>query len=114
VNASAIAPFDVWLDALRLNGRLLFPLTPADGPLGTPGAGGMLLITRTSTDRFDARFVCPAMFVPYLGARDEATAQKLSVAFRRGDFRNVTSLKRNSRPDETCWCAGDGWWLSNT
>jgi protein-L-isoaspartate(D-aspartate) O-methyltransferase len=64
-------------------------------------------------DHFDARFLCPAMFVPCVGARDEETAQKLSVAFKRGDFRNVRSLRRNSQPDETCWCAGDGWWLSN-
>jgi protein-L-isoaspartate(D-aspartate) O-methyltransferase len=102
VNAGATAPLDVWLDALQLNGRLLFPLTPADGPGGMPGAGGMLLVTRNDTNRFDARFVCPAMFVPVVGARDEETAQKLSVAFKRGDFRNVRSLRRNSQPDETC------------
>jgi protein-L-isoaspartate(D-aspartate) O-methyltransferase len=113
VNAGATAPLGVWLDALQVNGRLLFPLTPADGPGGMPGAGGMLLVTRTGTDHFDARFVCPAMFVPCLGARDDETAQKLSAAFKRGDFRNVKSLRRNSQPDDTCWCSGDGWWLSN-
>jgi protein-L-isoaspartate(D-aspartate) O-methyltransferase len=113
VNAGATAPLDVWLDALQLNGRLLFPLTPSDGPGGVPGAGGMLLITPSGTDRFDARFVCPTMFVPCVGARDEETAQKLSVAFKRGDFRNVRSLRRNSQPDDTCWWAGNGWWLSS-
>jgi protein-L-isoaspartate(D-aspartate) O-methyltransferase len=113
VNAAATAPLNVWLDALQLYGRLLFPLTPADGPGGIPGAGGMLLVARNDTDRFDARFVCPTMFVSCVGARDEETAQKLSVAFKRGDFRNVRSLWRNSQPDDTCWCAGDGWWLSN-
>jgi protein-L-isoaspartate(D-aspartate) O-methyltransferase len=113
VNAAATAPLDVWLDALQLKGRLLFPLTPADGPGGMPAAGGMLLVTRNDTDRFDARFVCPTMFVSCVGARDEETAQKLSVAFKRGDFRNVRSLRRNSQPDATCWCAGNGWWLSN-
>jgi protein-L-isoaspartate(D-aspartate) O-methyltransferase len=112
VNAGATAPLNVWLDALQLNGRLLFPLTPADGPGGMPGAGGLLLVTRTGTDRFDARFVCPAMFVACSGARDEETAQKLSVAFKRGDLRNVRSLRIDSQPDETCWCAGNGWWLS--
>ena len=113
VNAGATAPLGVWLDALQLNGRLLFPLTPADGPGGMPGAGGMLLVTRNDTDHFNARFVCPTMFVPCVGARDQETAQKLSVAFKRGDFRNVRSLRRNSKPDDTCWCEGDGWWLSN-
>jgi protein-L-isoaspartate(D-aspartate) O-methyltransferase len=113
VNAGATAPSKVWLDALEVSGRLLFPLTPADGPGGMPGAGGMLLLTRSGRDRFDARFVCPAMFVPCIGARDEETAQKLSVAFERGDMQKVKSLRRDSQPDETCWCAGDGWWLSN-
>jgi protein-L-isoaspartate(D-aspartate) O-methyltransferase len=100
------------VDALRLNGRLLFPLTPADGPGGMPGAGGMLLITRASNDRYEARFVCPAMFIPCIGARDEETAAKLAKAFARGDSRNVQSLRRNTTPDESCWCAGKGWWLS--
>jgi len=112
VNAGATAPLDVWLDALRLHGRLLFPLTPADGPGGMPGAGGMILVTRTGTDHSDARFVCAAMFVPCFGARDEETAQKLSAAFKRGDSNNVRTLRRNSKPDDSCWCAGNGWWLS--
>jgi protein-L-isoaspartate(D-aspartate) O-methyltransferase len=119
VNAGATAPLDIWLDALRPNGKLLFPLTP-EGPNGSPGAGGMLLITRRaqekdqqhSFDKFDARFVMPVLFIPCAGARDEETARKLAEAFQRGDMKNVRSLRRNSRPDETCWCAGNGWWLS--
>jgi protein-L-isoaspartate(D-aspartate) O-methyltransferase len=58
VNAGAIAPLETWLDALRPGGRLLFPLTPAGAAPGVPGAGGMLLITRTVADRYEARFLC--------------------------------------------------------
>jgi len=112
VNAGATDPLDNWLDALRTNGRLLFPLTPSDGPGGMPGAGGMLLITRATTDSFRARFVCPAMFIPCFGARDNDTASKLSDAFRRGDLSKVRSLRRNVPTDETCWCSGKHWWLS--
>jgi protein-L-isoaspartate(D-aspartate) O-methyltransferase len=112
VNAGATAPLDVWLDALLPGGRLLFPLTPADSPTGMPGAGGMLLITRVDAENFDARFLCPAMFIPCVGARDKETGVKLAAAFKRGDFRNVRSLHRHTRPDDTCWCAGHGWWLS--
>lgn len=107
VNAGATGPLDVWLDALRPGGRLLFPLTPAQG------AGGMLLVTRTEEGRFSARFVLRAMFIPCLGARDEETARKLTEAFQRDDLRNVRSLVRGGTPDETCWCAGNGWWLSS-
>jgi protein-L-isoaspartate(D-aspartate) O-methyltransferase len=112
VNAGATAPMDVWLGALRVNGRLLFPLTPSDGPGGMPGAGGILLVTRGAGEKFAARFVCPAAFVPCAGARDEETAAKLSAAFKRGNWREVKSLRRDSEPDETCWVAGKGWWLS--
>ncbi|HEV3037586.1 MAG TPA: rRNA adenine N-6-methyltransferase family protein [Candidatus Angelobacter sp.] len=111
VNAGATAPLDIWLDALRPGGRLLFPLTP-DGPGGTPGAGGMLLVTQSSPNRLDARFLYPVMFIACAGARDDETARKLSEAFKRGDMKNVQSLRRNTPPDETCWCSGNGWWLS--
>jgi len=106
INAGATGPLDLWLDALRPGGRLLFPLTPAEG------AGGMLLITRAGADSYDARFVCRALFIPCAGARDEETAKKLSEAFRRDDLKDVKSLRRRTPPDETAWCSGNGWWLS--
>jgi protein-L-isoaspartate(D-aspartate) O-methyltransferase len=107
INAGATGPLDIWLDALRPgSGRLLFPLTPAEG------AGGMLLITRTGPEAYDARFVCRAMFIPCAGARDEETAKKLSDAFRRDDLKDVKSLRRHTPPDESVWCSGNGWWLS--
>jgi protein-L-isoaspartate(D-aspartate) O-methyltransferase len=79
VNAGATAPLDIWLDALLPGGRLLFPLTP-DGPGGTPGAGGMLLITRVPPDGYSARFLMPVMFINCQGARDEETAKILMAA----------------------------------
>jgi len=112
VSAGASYPLDIWLDALRVGGRLLFPLTSADGPGEIPGVGAILLIRRAAVDRYEARFICGAAFIPCVGARDDQTAGKLSAAFKRSDSRNVKSLRRNSPPDETCWCAGNGWWLS--
>jgi protein-L-isoaspartate(D-aspartate) O-methyltransferase len=111
VNAGATGPAQGWLDALRTNGRLLFPLAP-DGADGKPGAGGMLLLTKITADSFHARFVCPAMFIPCLGARNSETAAKLGEAFRRGDAGRVRALYRNRPKDETYWCGGDDWWLS--
>jgi protein-L-isoaspartate(D-aspartate) O-methyltransferase len=107
VNAGATGPLNVWLDALRPNGRLLFPMTPAEG------AGAMLLITKQEDRRFAARFLLQAQFVPCTGARDETAGQKLSDAFRNGGWAKVKSLHRDNATDESCWFAGDGWWLSS-
>jgi protein-L-isoaspartate(D-aspartate) O-methyltransferase len=106
VNAGATGPLDVWLDALRPKGRLLFPMTPADG------AGAMLLVTKLEDGGFAARFLMQVQFVPCIGARNEATAQRLSEAFRNSGWTKVKSLHRNDALDESCWFAGDGWWLS--
>jgi protein-L-isoaspartate(D-aspartate) O-methyltransferase len=105
VNAAATEPLTVWLDALRPAGRLLFPLSP--GPEG----GEMLLVTRGHDEAYAARFLVPVQFVPCIGAQDEQAARALSAAYRRGHSRNVRTLHRNDQPDESCWCAGRGWWL---
>lgn len=105
VSAGATSPLAVWLDALRMGGRLLFPLTPDEG------YGGMLLVTRLA-EGYRARFLCGAKFVGCAGARDAAEEKVIAECFRRGEARKVRSLRRNSEPDETAWCVGNGWWLS--
>jgi protein-L-isoaspartate(D-aspartate) O-methyltransferase len=106
VNAGATHPLAVWLDALRPNGRLAFPLIPAEG------FGAMLLITRQQDNSYAARFLLQVQFVPCIGARDEPTARKLTKAFRSRNWIKVKSLHRNDHPDNTCWSSGPGWWLS--
>lgn len=107
VNAGATAPLQAWTDALRPGGRLMFPLTPAQG------AGYILLIARTTAaDGFAAKFVCGAIFTPCIGARDDETAQRLSKAFAKGNVETVQSLRYNTTPDESSWFAGPDWWLS--
>jgi protein-L-isoaspartate(D-aspartate) O-methyltransferase len=106
VNAGATDPLATWLDALRPMGRLLFPMTP-DG-----GVGAMLLVTKQEDGSFTARFLLQVQFVPCIGARNEATEQKLAEAFRNNTWTAVRSLHRNDEPDDSCWCSGPGWWLS--
>ena len=106
VSAGATTPLTMWFDALRPNGRLIFPLTPAEG------IGGMLLVARTNEGPLNAKFVSGAVFIPCIGARDEKTAEGLTQAFRCRGTRNVDALHLGTAPDETCWFAGDGWWLS--
>jgi protein-L-isoaspartate(D-aspartate) O-methyltransferase len=108
VNAGATDPLNMWLDALRVGGRLLFPLTPDEG------YGGMLMVTRPEggTEGYAARFLCGAKFVGCAGARDEAMAGRLAACFARGHAGEVRSLHRGSTPDTSAWCEGAGWWLS--
>lgn len=116
VSAGATAPMDAWLDALLPGGRLLFPLT-------SPQAfGAILVVTRKMNGAFAATFVCQALFIHCIGARDEETGLNLAEAFktgglwspqRKGGLWEVKSLHRNSQPDDTCWFTGRGWWLSS-
>jgi protein-L-isoaspartate(D-aspartate) O-methyltransferase len=106
-SAGATHPLPAWLDALRPGGRLLFPMT-------TEGQwGGMLLVTRQGANCYAARFLCPAGFIEFDGARDAAMARQLEDALGRDRGIAVKSLRRPpTEPDETCWLAGEGWWLS--
>jgi protein-L-isoaspartate(D-aspartate) O-methyltransferase len=106
VNAGVTELLAVWLDALRPDGRLIVPLTPS------AGAGAMLLLTKKEDGTFAARFLLQTLFVPCVGARDEKTAERLAEAFRHSEWTKVKSLHRNDAMDESCWCFGNGWWLS--
>ena len=106
VNAGATSPVEAWTDALRPGGRLLFPLTPLHG------AGYMLLITRSSTGTFAAKFTTGAIFTPCIGAQDDETGQRLADAFAKGNVAAVRSLRYHTTPDATSWFAGPDWWLS--
>jgi protein-L-isoaspartate(D-aspartate) O-methyltransferase len=106
-SAGATHPLPTWLDALNPHGRLLLPMTTERQ------CGGMLLVTRETADAYAARFLCPAGFISFSGARDPEIARRLEAAFGRDRGIPVKSLRRSpAEPDETCWLAGEGWWLS--
>jgi protein-L-isoaspartate(D-aspartate) O-methyltransferase len=96
----------MWLDALAIGGRLVLPLTTNEGP------GCMLRVTRTSENAYAARILCPAWFIPCIGARRDESSRVLAAALETHSTDNVRSLRRGSAPDETAWCVGEGWWLS--
>ncbi len=106
VNAGATHPLGTWLDALRVGGRLLFPLTPDEG------FGGMLLVTRRAAASYAAALIARVAFIPCLGARDETASRALALAFERAATDKVKCLRRDGPPDATAWCVGAGWWLS--
>jgi len=107
VNAGATHPPAAWLDALRVGGRLVFPLTPNEG------FGVMLLVTRKDACTFAANAFSRVAFIPCIGARDDTTSASLAAALERQSLKEVRSLRRNTAPDSTAWCIGANWWLSS-
>ena len=106
VNAGATHPPGTWLNALKVGGRLIFPLTPNEG------LGVMLMITREVLDSYAANAISRVAFIPCIGARDDATSASLAAALERQSLTEVRSLRRSTTPDATAWCVGEDWWLS--
>lgn len=107
VSAGATHPPAPWLDALRVGGRLIFPLTPNDG------LGVMLQVSRVSEEAYAATAVARVAFIPCIGARDDAASAALNKALERQSLQEVRSLRRGTQPDASAWCTGAGWWLSS-
>jgi protein-L-isoaspartate(D-aspartate) O-methyltransferase len=106
VCAGAAQPARAWLEALRSGGRLLFPLAPESV------LGGMLLVRKPKQGGiWPAKFAGRAQFIGCAGLQDEEAGNRLKDAFA-GGWESVRSLHLDSAPDQTCWFAGDGWWLS--
>jgi protein-L-isoaspartate(D-aspartate) O-methyltransferase len=105
VCAGATHPDPFWLDTLRDNGRLLFPLT------GDNMWGGMLFVERLGQD-FAARFISKCGFIHCQGLRDPVTAAHLTAVFSAGAQEMVRSLTRVASPGASVWFAGNGWYLS--
>jgi protein-L-isoaspartate(D-aspartate) O-methyltransferase len=106
VCAGATRPSWAWLDALCSRGRLLFPLVPERG------LGGMLLIERPDHGtNWPAKFVSRARFISCDGLQDADAGRRLTEAFSSG-WDRVRSFRIDDATDDTCWFAGDGWWLS--
>jgi protein-L-isoaspartate(D-aspartate) O-methyltransferase len=107
VNAAATHPLRVWLDALKIGGRLVFPLQAAGS------SGAMAQVTRPEHGQaWPARLLTGVVFIPCEGAQDAEMGRKLDEAFRRGRAERVRSLRFGGAPTGTDWVRGDGWALS--
>jgi protein-L-isoaspartate(D-aspartate) O-methyltransferase len=106
VCAGIAQPSWTWLDAMRPGGRLLFPLQPHDG------LGGMLLIQRPDHGlRWPARFVSRAAFIGCVVLAGFVGNDRLREAFSK-DWDLVRSFRIDDVENDSCWFAGDDWWLS--
>ncbi len=106
VNAAATHPVAAWLDALKVGGRLIFPLSP------DKAAGCMLLVVRISETKYAAACAIGAAFTPCIGARSDAMSEILANAIKKQPMTAIKSLHRDNSPDASAWCVGEGWWLS--
>jgi protein-L-isoaspartate(D-aspartate) O-methyltransferase len=108
VCAGITQPSWTWLDALRPGARLLFPLQPE------AGLGGMLFLQRPDHGlSWPAKFVSRARFICCEGQQDADASRRLTEAFS-SHWDRVRSFRIDDAKDDTCWFAGDGWWLSTT
>lgn len=113
VNAGITHPLDVWLDALKPNGRLMVPLT-CDSDRPEAGYGAFFKITRVA-EGFGARAVCPTGILHFAGARNAEAGTRLMKAFGKDEklLRQISSLRRDPHEeDDSCWLHGDGYCLS--
>lgn len=106
INAGATHPQDVWLDGLKLGGRLILPLTT------DAGKGGMLKVAREK-EGYTARFISTVSVFPCIGTRDARSNQLLHDALMRKPMKSVKSLRRETHEaNDTCWLHGIGLCLS--
>lgn len=110
VNAGATHPRSIWLDSLRLGGRLLLPLTATDDDGG--GTGRILKVTRQPRG-LTASFISGVRIFPCVAGRDDALNQRLSEAFKQGDAKSVRSLRRDQHEaEDSCWFHSERFCLS--
>jgi protein-L-isoaspartate(D-aspartate) O-methyltransferase len=109
-----------WVRLLRDSGRLFAPLTATLPQWPGGGAGLNLLVTRRG-DRYAASWAGTVAIYSSMSGRTEAASARLRDAyqfppdpagFRDWTHPQIASLRLGTEPDETCWLAGDGWWLS--
>ncbi len=105
VNAGLAAPPPGWLDALRPDGRLIFPWQPLRG------GGPTLLVTRRG-DRFAVRPLMLSLFIGCAGTAAPAAADSLPAPEA---LRAVRSLWRTADrpPDGSAVAVYDAVWFSH-
>lgn len=118
VNAGATHPIDAWLEKLKEGGRLVMALTTDDAFSNAPPRGpvGAVFCFTRRGDRFSARFITGAAYIPGEGMRDPASEKALAAGFAAGRFGEVKMLYRGAAaaalaPDQV-WARAPGWALA--
>jgi protein-L-isoaspartate(D-aspartate) O-methyltransferase len=128
VNAGANYPVPIWLDAIPLKGRLMFPLIsthkiwhPAVVPWRTRrdsrsfsfGMGGLMLLVTREPSRLSVQVVSSVGIFPCIGAIERDADKRAAASLERIDYDSISLLRRDLHDqDNSCWLHGDGFCFS--
>jgi protein-L-isoaspartate(D-aspartate) O-methyltransferase len=107
VNAAVVAPPPSWLEALRPQGRLIFPWRPSDE------VGLTLLITRTNAG-FQVRPLMSSWFIPCVGGASIADMLVKAPNARSAWSVRSAWLTTDRVPDKTSVAAYEHVWFSSS
>ena len=111
VNAGTTHLRSIWLDSLRLDGRLIVPLTVTDDT-DRGGEGRAIKVTRQS-EGFTASFISEVRIFPCIGSWDGDSNQRLKESLERDDWKSVQSVRRDPHDlADSCWLHGRDFCLS--
>ena len=112
VNCGVTHPLPIWLDTLRIGGRMILPVTATAPAMGGIGKGPLLLLTKRDAD-FEAKLVTVVAIYSAEGIRDAGTNQRIGRALMKGQYPRLNRLRRDSHDESTdCWLHGSGFCLS--
>jgi protein-L-isoaspartate(D-aspartate) O-methyltransferase len=112
INAGATHPLSVWLDALRLGGRMILPVTFTTDSMQNIGKGGVFLITRQQDD-YAARLISMVAIYSCAVARDAAMNERVRATLVKGTWFSVRRLRRDAHdPSPACWLHGSDFCLT--
>lgn len=100
INAGVTHPLPLWLDRLRPQASLVFPLTMPINP--AVGHGLMLKVTRQSA-AYSAQILSPVAIFSCTAARNPQLEPLLTNAFKTATIFKLQSLRRDAHePADTC------------
>ncbi len=118
VNAGATHPLPLWLDRLRLGGRLIVPLVrwPSSPEEGHAAGHGVVVKISHHEAQDAAEILSPVAIFPCLGAVDVTADRNLAAALERGVAADVVRILRRDQHEAgpACWLHGDGFCLSSS
>jgi protein-L-isoaspartate(D-aspartate) O-methyltransferase len=112
INAGATHPLALWLDSLRLGGRLIFPMTRSPATTAPIGFGMTMRVHRLGSS-YEARLLSPVGVYACAGASDAESDLLLGKALDAGSLTGIRSLRRDLHDaEESCGLHAKGYCFS--